>query len=140
MSAFESYSANQLSKGSGGGAADSSSNSNINSNGGGGSNSSSAANRDLYGEGWERRGKHLFVLSSSGKPIFSRYGDEQEMSTTFGLLQVRVDAVVGGGGGLRCIRAGSRRIVFFTRGSLYFVCVSSSDEPEAGECMCVCVC
>ena len=44
--------------------------------------------------GWEREvKKHIFILSSSGKPIFSRYGDEQEMVTTFGLLQAVVSIV-----------------------------------------------
>ncbi len=44
--------------------------------------------------GWERKvKKHIFILSSSGKPIFTRYGDEQEMVTTFGLLQAVVSIV-----------------------------------------------
>ncbi len=32
--------------------------------------------------------KHLFILSSSGKPVYSRLGDESDLVTTFGLLQV----------------------------------------------------
>ena len=43
---------------------------------------------DDFKEGWERDvRKHIFILSSSGKPIYSRYGDEQDIVTTFGLLQ-----------------------------------------------------
>ncbi len=85
----------------------------------------------MYEEGWEREGSHVFVLSSSGKPIFSRYGDEQELASTFGLLQALVSVVQDQGDNLRCIQAGSRRIVYFLRQSLYFICVSSSGEPEA---------
>jgi hypothetical protein len=85
---------------------------------------------DLYKTGWEHRNKHIFILSSSGKPIFSRYGDEQDMATTFGLLQAIISVVEDQGDSLRCIKAGSRRIVFFVRHSLYFVCVTSTDEPE----------
>lgn len=33
---------------------------------------------------WELRRKILFILSASGKPIFSNFGDEQEMVITFG--------------------------------------------------------
>ena len=43
---------------------------------------------DEFKDGWERDvRKHIFILSSSGKPIYSRYGDEQDIVTTFGLLQ-----------------------------------------------------
>lgn len=80
--------------------------------------------------GWELERKHIFVLSSSGKPIFSRYGDEQELVTTFGLLQAVISIVLDSGDSLRCIRAGSRRIVYFMKQSLYFVCISSTTEPE----------
>ena len=38
---------------------------------------------------WARRGKHFFILSDAGKPIFSRWGDEQELATFMGVLQVR---------------------------------------------------
>lgn len=83
-------------------------------------------------DGWERRvNKHVFILSSSGKPIFSRYGDEQEMVTTFGLLQAVVSIVQDTGDAIRCIKAGKRRIVYLVRNSLYFVCISSTGEPEA---------
>ena len=87
---------------------------------------------DSLSEGWEKRvTKHIFVLSSSGKPIFTRYGDEQEMVTTFGLLQAMVSVVQDQGDNVRCIKAGSRRIVYFIRKSLYFICVSSTGEPES---------
>jgi hypothetical protein len=65
--------------------------------GGGGTTSGSVVDRgehDQLRPGWEKNvRKHIFVLSSSGKPIFSKYGDEQEMVTTFGLLQAVVSIV-----------------------------------------------
>jgi len=82
-------------------------------------------------EGWERDSKkHLFVLSSSGKPIFSRVGDEQALVATFGLLQAVISIVQDQGDSLKVIKAGSRRIVYFIRQSLYFISVSSTGEPE----------
>jgi hypothetical protein len=82
-------------------------------------------------EGWELLPKHVFILSSSGKPIFSRYGDEQELVTTFGLLQAVVSIVEGQGDSIKCIQAGKRRIVCFLRKSLYFIAISSTGETEA---------
>lgn len=81
-------------------------------------------------DGWEMNKKHIFILSSSGKPIYSRYGDEQELVTTFGLLQAVVSIVQDAGDEIKCIKAGRRRIVYFIRHSLYFVSISSTGEPE----------
>lgn len=83
-------------------------------------------------DGWESDvTKHVFILSSSGKPIFSRFGDEQALVATFGLLQAIVSIVQDQGDTLHCIKAGHRRIVYFFRQSLYFISVSSTGEPEA---------
>ncbi|KAJ1442903.1 trafficking protein Mon1-domain-containing protein [Ochromonadaceae sp. CCMP2298] len=81
--------------------------------------------------GWELEPKHIFILSSSGKPIFSRYGDEQELVTTFGLLQAMISIVLDSGDSIKSMRAGERKVVFFIRQSMYFVAMSSMDEPEA---------
>ena len=82
-------------------------------------------------EGWESdERKHIFILSSSGKPIFSRYGDEQALVATFGLLQAIVSIVQDQGDSIHCIKAGQRRIVYFIRQSLYFISISSTGEPE----------
>mmetsp|Transcript_20961 Transcript_20961/g.35363 ORF Transcript_20961/g.35363 Transcript_20961/m.35363 type:complete len:321 (-) Transcript_20961:3719-4681(-) len=81
---------------------------------------------------WEKNvKKHIFVLSSAGKPIFSRYGDEQEIVTTFGLIQAVISIVQDSGDQIQCIQSGSRKIVYFSKSSLYFVAVSSTGEPEA---------
>ena len=80
--------------------------------------------------GWELNQKHVFVLSSSGKPIFSSYGDEQDMATTFGLLQAVLSMVIDSGDSIKFIQAGQRKIVFLVKQSLYFVCISSTNEPE----------
>lgn len=81
--------------------------------------------------GWEHdQNKHIFILSSSGKPIFSKYGDENELVTTFGLLQAVISIVIDSGDSIKCIRAGNRKIVYFIKQSLYFICVTSTNEPE----------
>ena len=80
--------------------------------------------------GWFRKAKHVFILSSSGKPIFCRHGDEQEFVTIFGLLQAVISIVQDSGDHLQCIRAGQRTIVYYTQQSLYYVNVSYTGEPE----------
>ena len=51
---------------------------------------------------WELRRKHVFILSSSGKPIYCNSGDEQELVTIFGLLQAVVSIVNDSGDSLKC--------------------------------------
>lgn len=36
---------------------------------------------------WRSRRKHFFVLSSAGKPIYSRYGDDSIISGYMGVIQ-----------------------------------------------------
>ena len=78
---------------------------------------------------WDLDLKHIFILSSSGKPIFSKNGDEQNLSTTFGLIQAIVSIIEISDDALSCIVAGDRTIVFFLRNSLYFISISSTNEP-----------
>jgi hypothetical protein len=36
---------------------------------------------------WRSRRKHFFILSSAGKPIYSRYGDDSIISGYMGVIQ-----------------------------------------------------
>ena len=83
---------------------------------------------------WDIHDKHILVLSSSGKPIFSKHGDEQELVTSFGLVQAVFSIVKESGDTLKCISAGRRKILYFVRGTLYFVGISSTGEPDAVLC------
>jgi hypothetical protein len=81
-------------------------------------------------EGWEYHEKHIFILTSSGKPVYSLNGDEQELSTTFGFLQAIISIVQDAGDNIVCINAGNRKFVYFMRKSLYFISISSTGESE----------
>lgn len=71
--------------------------------------------------------KHVFVLSSAGKPVFSLSGDEQHLSTLMGLIQGMLSLCIDcDGDDLESIVAGNRRFVFLRRGDLILVAVSSS--------------
>ena len=78
---------------------------------------------------WALHKKHIFILSSAGKPIFSRYGDESKLAPTFGVLQALISFVRDQGDTLRYIKAGAHHVVFLMRGPLYLVAVSSIGEP-----------
>lgn len=104
-------------------------------------------------------GKHFFVLSHAGKPIYSRLGDEQQLGPVMGMVQAVVSLSQslgnprrnGDKGGketiksssrysngneenccLRSIRTvgGCRQFVFLLRQELIFMVVSNTREPE----------
>ena len=88
-------------------------------------------------DGWELERKHIFILSSSGKPIFSRYGDEQELVTTFGLLQAVISITTTSNSNnnnntdqIKMIRAGNRKFIYYIKKSIYFILITSTNEPE----------
>ena len=83
---------------------------------------------DPSSPGWALHKKHVFVLSSAGKPIFSRYGDESLLAPQMGLLQALISFVQDRGDTIRYIRAGNVNIVFVLRNALYLVAVSSTGE------------
>jgi hypothetical protein len=49
-------------------------------------------NQDIESQEWKDHKKHIFILSSSGKPIYSRYGDESQQSSLLGLVQAFLSA------------------------------------------------
>lgn len=75
--------------------------------------------------------KEIFIFTSSGKPVFSRCGNEDDLVTTFGFLQAVISITLASGDVIKCIRSDNRTIVFFLKNSLYFVIVSSTNEPES---------
>ncbi|KAG5275348.1 hypothetical protein AALO_G00146430 [Alosa alosa] len=44
---------------------------------------------DVSSEAWRSHRKHVFVLSEAGKPIWSRYGTEEALSSTMGRVAGR---------------------------------------------------
>lgn len=78
---------------------------------------------------WAAHRKHFFILSSAGKPIFSRYGDEAKLSPLAGVLQALISFVCDSGGDtIRHLCVGRHRAVFCMRGSLYLVAVSTCGD------------
>jgi len=73
--------------------------------------------------------KHVFILTFAGKPVFSRYAEENSLAPFMGVASTLVSLVnqfdddeIG------AIIAGDYKIVFLTIGPLYFICASRTSE------------
>lgn len=87
------------------------------------------SNEDETSISWRKRKKHFFVLSHSGKPIYSRYGDEHKLAGFSATLQAIVSFVENGGDHIKLVRAGNHQIIFLVKGPIYLVCISCTEEP-----------
>uniref|UniRef100_A0A8C2W7L3 Vacuolar fusion protein MON1 homolog n=1 Tax=Cyclopterus lumpus TaxID=8103 RepID=A0A8C2W7L3_CYCLU len=81
---------------------------------------------DVTAESWRQHRKHVFVLSEAGKPIYSRYGSEEALSSTMGVMMALVSFVQSGDNIIRS----EHIVVFLQKGPLVLVCVSSSRQTE----------
>ncbi|XP_013726740.1 vacuolar fusion protein MON1 homolog isoform X1 [Brassica napus] len=77
---------------------------------------------------WRKRKKHFFILSNSGKPIYSRYGDEHKLAGFSATLQAIISFVENGGDRVNLVKAGKHQVVFLVKGPIYLVCISCTDE------------
>ncbi|KAG8387672.1 hypothetical protein BUALT_Bualt02G0045700 [Buddleja alternifolia] len=86
-------------------------------------------NEDDASVSWRKRKKHFFMLSHSGKPIYSRYGDEHKLAGFSATLQAIISFVENGGDRVKLVRAGKHQVVFLVKGPIYLVCISCTEEP-----------
>ncbi|XP_060899042.1 vacuolar fusion protein MON1 homolog B [Labrus mixtus] len=85
---------------------------------------------DVTSESWRQHRKHVFVLSEAGKPIYSRYGSEEALSSTMGVMMALVSFVQSGDNIIRSVYSEEHTVVFLQKGPLVLVCVSSSRQSE----------
>ncbi|KAK4350305.1 hypothetical protein RND71_029618 [Anisodus tanguticus] len=85
-------------------------------------------NEDDASSSWRKRKKHFFVLSHSGKPIYSRYGDEHKLAGFSATLQAIISFVENGGDRVNLVRAGKHQVVFLVEGPIYLACISCTEE------------
>ncbi|KAJ9056107.1 Vacuolar fusion protein mon1 [Entomophthora muscae] len=87
-------------------------------------------NEDPSSAEWLAHKHQVFILSSAGKPIYTRYGDESKLSGYMGILQAIISFFADDNDSIRCINAGAAKIVFMLRDPLYFILVSKTSESE----------
>lgn len=61
---------------------------------------------DMSSEAWRSHRKHVFVLSEAGKPIYTRYGSEEALSSNMGVMMALVSFVEADKNIIRSIHAG----------------------------------
>ncbi|TNN67351.1 Macrophage-stimulating protein receptor [Liparis tanakae] len=85
---------------------------------------------DVCSEAWRSHRKHVFVLSEAGKPIYSRYGTEEALSSTMGVMMALVSVVESEKNIIRSIHADGCKVVFLTKSPLVLVGVSRTSQTD----------
>lgn len=80
---------------------------------------------------WKSKLKHYLILSSAGKPIWSRHGDQNLINGYIGIIQTIISFFQSAKDPLLGFTAGSTRFVVITEGPLYFVAISRISESDA---------
>jgi vacuolar fusion protein MON1 len=80
---------------------------------------------------WKSKLKHYLILSSAGKPIYSRHGDVGLITASMGVVQAILSFYEGSKNALSGFTAGNTRFVIATEGPLYFVAISRLGESDS---------
>ncbi|KAM3070868.1 Vacuolar fusion protein mon1 [Clarireedia jacksonii] len=80
---------------------------------------------------WKSKLKHYLILSSAGKPIYSRHGDQNLINGYIGIIQTIISFFENSKDPLTGFTAGNTRFVVSTDGPLYFVAISKLGESDA---------
>jgi hypothetical protein len=80
---------------------------------------------------WKSKHKHYLILSSAGKPIYSRHGDQNLVNGYIGIVQTIISFFEGAKDPLMGFTAGHTRFVVAIEGPLYFVAISKLGESDA---------
>ncbi|KAA0707550.1 Protein SAND [Triplophysa tibetana] len=86
--------------------------------------SNKAKDEDVTSETWRSHRKHLFVLSEAGKPIYTRYGTEEALSSIMGVMMLLMSFLEDKKNIIRSIHADGYRVVFLRKSPLILVGVS----------------
>lgn len=70
-------------------------------------------------------------MSSAGKPIYSRHGDQNLINGYIGIIQTIISFYQGAEDPLKGFTAGGARFVVTTQGPLYFVAISRLGESDS---------
>ncbi|XP_034961863.2 vacuolar fusion protein MON1 homolog A isoform X2 [Zootoca vivipara] len=85
---------------------------------------------DVTMDAWRMHQKHVFVLSEAGKPVYSRYGSEEALSSTMGVMMALVSFLEAQKNAIRSIHADGYKVVFVRRSPLVLVAVAQTRQSE----------
>jgi vacuolar fusion protein MON1 len=81
-------------------------------------------------QSWKSKLKHYMILSSAGKPIYSRHGDLSLINSSMGVIQTLISFYETAKNPLSGFTAGDTRFVITTEGPLYLVAISRLGESD----------
>ncbi|KAL8686341.1 MAG: hypothetical protein Q9224_005476, partial [Gallowayella concinna] len=79
---------------------------------------------------WKSKRKHFLILSSAGKPIYNRHGDDNLISGYIGIIQTIISFYEGAQDQLKGFTAAGARFVIMSQGPLYLVAISRLGESD----------
>ena len=79
---------------------------------------------------WKSKRKHFLILSSAGKPIYNRHGDDNLISGYIGVIQTIISFYEDAKDQLKGFTAAGSRFVIMTRGPLHLVAISKLGESD----------
>ncbi|XP_041046712.1 vacuolar fusion protein MON1 homolog A [Carcharodon carcharias] len=85
---------------------------------------------DVTAESWRQHQKHIFVFSDAGKPIYSRYGTEEALSSIMGVMVALVSFIEASKNVIKSIHAEGYKVVFIRRSPLVLVAVARTRQSE----------
>jgi hypothetical protein len=80
---------------------------------------------------WKAKKKHFIILSAAGKPIYTRHGSDNIISSYVGILQTIISSYESSNDPLRSFTAGKARFVILSQTNLFLVAISSLLESDA---------
>ena len=80
---------------------------------------------------WRAKLKHFLILSSAGKPIYSRHGDDQLITNYIGVVQTIISFYQSTNDVLRGFTVGDVRFVVISKGPLNLVAITRLPESDA---------
>ena len=81
-------------------------------------------------EQYKSKRKHFLILSSAGKPIYNRHGDDNLTSGYTGIIQTIISFYEGAKDPLKGFSAAGTRFVIMSQGPLYLVAISKLGESD----------
>ncbi|XP_051874248.1 vacuolar fusion protein MON1 homolog A [Pristis pectinata] len=85
---------------------------------------------DVTADSWKEHRKHVFVFSDAGKPIYSRYGTEEALSSMTGVMVALVAFIEASKDMIKSIHAEGYKVVFIRRSPLVLVAVTHTRQSE----------
>jgi len=94
-----------------------------------------SADNDIYVElvmnQFKSKLKHFLILSSAGKPVWSRHGDDRQITNYVGIVSTIIAFYQDAKDGLKGFTAGDVRFVILSKGPLNLVAISKLGESDA---------